>query len=188
MRRWSGWVVAAVAALALALVACGGTDDAHPMAQQPGGTPHPALPAVTFQSAGGGTATLYVEVADTPELEQCGLMHRTSMPEDQAMLFVFLEDSQGAFWNRNTFIPLTLAWIAADGTIVDLTDMAAVSPQDNPQNNTLYTPRAPYRYVIEANQGWFARHGVAIGDHASVADAVAYGSRGAVPICREKGL
>jgi uncharacterized membrane protein (UPF0127 family) len=115
-------------------------------------------------------------------------MHRTSMPDDQAMLFVFTTESTGSFWNRNTFIPLTLAWISADGVIVDLTDLPPVKPTDNPQVNTYIGPRAAYRYVIEANQGWFSRHGIQIGDHVDVAAAVRQGSGDAVPICREKGL
>lgn len=188
--RW--WVVLGTV-LGAALAACSGTGDSARAARPGigGGTPTPPdLPAVTFQTAGGGTATMYVEVADTDELRTCGLMHRLSMPEDQGMLFVFQEDLNGPFWNRNTFIPLTLAWIGADGTVLDLTDMANVNPQDNPQQNTLYSPAAGtiYRYVIEANQGWFARNGVAVGDHARLDDALARGAQGAVPICREKGL
>ena len=147
------------------------------------------LPVIAFTPARGGTPIrLAVEVADTEELRTCGLMHRLSMPADQGMLFVFEGDSAGPFWNRNTFIPLTLAWIAADGTIVDLTDMAPVRPEDNPQINTFYAPRASYRYVIEANQGWFARNGVAVGDRVRLDDALARGSQGGVPICRERGL
>lgn len=201
-------------ALALVLAACSGEGSADetapadltppveravgaPQAQQPQGTPQAArppgtsardLPIAVFETASGGRPVMALEVADTDELRTCGLMHRLSMPADQGMLFVFNRNSAGPFWNRNTFIPLTLAWIAADGTIVDLTEMAPVRPEDNPQVNTFYAPRAAYRYVIEANQGWFARNGVAIGDRVRLDDALARGSQGAVPICRERGL
>ncbi len=158
-------------------------------ASRPAGAPSSAafLPAATFETSAGGRPVMTMEVADTPELQTCGLMHRREMPADQGMLFVFSADSSGPFWNRNTFIPLTLAWIAAGGTIVELTDMAPVRPEDNPQVNTFYGPRAMYRYVIEANQGWFARNGVATGDRVNLGDALAGGSGGAIPICREKG-
>jgi uncharacterized membrane protein (UPF0127 family) len=128
-----------------------------------------------------------VEVADTDELRTCGLMHRLSMPENHGMLFVFQQDSNGPFWNRNTFIPLTLAWITAEGVIANLTDMEPVHPEDRPQRNTLYSPGVTYRYVIEANQGWYARNNVAIGDRVRLDEALAYSTREVVPICREKG-
>ena len=145
------------------------------------------LGQVVFSTADGGTATLLVEVADEEEERACGLMHRTTLPADQGMLFVFEDDDDGPFWNRNTFIPLTLAWIGADGIIFALSDMEPVRPEDHPQINTLYHPRRMYRYVIEANQGWFARNGVAVGDRPDLSDAL---SRRVAPppICRERGL
>ena len=185
--RWRRSPLVLVATLVLALVACS-SDGGARAAQQPEEPQGPNFPVVVFHSAGGHTARMTVEVVDTPELTTCGLMHRLAMAENHGMLFVFAVDSAGPFWNRNTFIPLTLAWIAADGTIVDLTDMAAVSPRDNPQINSNYWPRASYRYVIEANQGWFARNGIAIGDRVDLSEALARGSEGAVPLCRELGL
>jgi uncharacterized membrane protein (UPF0127 family) len=187
MRWWRGVTVLAVSACLLAPAACGGEGDNASTKAKVSGRQESELPTAVFESASGATATMTIEVADTDELRICGLMHRLSMPEDQGMLFVFERDSNGAFWNRNTFIPLTLAWIAADGSIVDLTDMDPVRPEDSPQRNTLYSPRAGYRYVIEANRGWFERKGIAIGDKARLEDALARGSQGAVPICREKG-
>jgi uncharacterized membrane protein (UPF0127 family) len=146
-----------------------------------------ALLVVTYENADGRTFTFDIELADTDELRICGLMHRLSMPENQGMLFVFAQDSNGPFWNRNTFVPLTLAWIDADGVIRNLTDMEAVRPEDRPQLNSFYAPGVTYRYVVEANQGWFANNGVNVGDHARLEEALARGSEGAVPICREKG-
>ena len=175
------WVWLAVLPPLLVLWAC--------VQQPPSEEQAPAtLPAVVFTRADGSTTPLSVEVADTPELATCGLMHRLEMPANQAMLFVFEIDYTGSFWNRNTFIPLTLAWIAANGQIVGFSEMANVSPTDNPQRNTFYTTPAPARYVIEANQGWFAQNGVGVGDYADVSQPLAVGSNGAVPICREKGL
>ena len=178
--------LAALAALLLGVAACtgAGTIRSTPanvrIAQVP-------LGQVVFATAGGGTATLWVEVADEDAERACGLMHRTTLPADQGLLFVYEADTTGPFWNRNTFLPLTLAWLNADGTIVALSDMAPVRPEDDPQINTLYHPSFPYRYVIEANQGWFARHGVAVGDRADLSDALRH-RPAPPPLCRERGL
>lgn len=146
-------------------------------------TPYPdaldALPTVTFGDDG---ARMDVEVVSEGASTSCGLMHRRSMPEDFGMLFIFNRDRSGGFWNCNTFIPLTLAWINADGRIVALTDMDAASPGE-PQNPQTYTPGTSYRYVIEANQGWFARNGVEVGDTVDLSDALAAGQTVDRPIC-----
>jgi uncharacterized protein len=141
------------------------------------------LPIVTFMTATGGNPTMAVEVADTPSVRGCGLGYRSFLPEDQGMLFVGEVDSQGAFWDGNTFIPLTLAWIAADGTILQLTDMPAIPPaRPEQQRNTLYSPAQPYRHVIEANLGWFERHGVTVGDRVDLSAALAIvGTQGERP-------
>lgn len=185
MSRWK-WYVALVAVVVAGLVACTG-DQAR--AGDPTTTPEAASewPKAVFHTKDGRSVEMTVEVADTPELHTCGLMHRLEMAPDHGMLFVFEADSNGAFWNRNTFIPLTLAWIAADGTIVAITDLPNVSPEDNPQRNTLVSPQVYYRHVIEANRDYFANNGIAVGDTVDLAEAIAFGSRGAVPICREKG-
>jgi uncharacterized membrane protein (UPF0127 family) len=132
------------------------------------------LPVVTFHTAGGAAPRMAVEVADTPNVQHCGLGMRDFMPENQGMLFVFDADTTGQFYDGNTFIPLTLAWMAADGTILGLTDMHAIPPAFfNEQHWTLYSPPRPYRYVFEANQGWYDRNGVAVGDRADLSAALA---------------
>jgi uncharacterized membrane protein (UPF0127 family) len=144
------------------------------------------LPVVTLTSGEGVTVVLGVEVADTWELAVCGLMHRPSLPEEQGMLFVI--EGVGGFWNRNTLIPLSVAYLASDGRIVDILDMEATAFPGAPgivQPN----PREPYSFVIEVNRGWFDRHGIAIGDRVDMAEAVARGSSGQPPpLCREHGL
>jgi uncharacterized membrane protein (UPF0127 family) len=128
---------------------------------------------------------LRVEVADSIERVICGLMHRESLPEDRGMLFVY--EGFGGFWNRNTLIPLSVAYLAADGTIVDIIDMEA-TPYPGAPGVTQPNPREPYSFVIEANRGWFGRNGIAIGDIVDVVDAVARGSGDQPPpLCRERG-
>jgi uncharacterized membrane protein (UPF0127 family) len=88
-------------------------------------------------------------------------MHRESMPEDQGMLFVFEGDSQHGFFMRNTLIPLSIAFVKLDGTIVEIEDMA-------PQTEDLHTGPEPYRYTVEANRGWFADNGISAGSRALI--------------------
>ena len=144
-----------------------------------------ALPQVTITS-GNDTIALTVEVADNRNLQRCGLMHRYSMLENQAMLFVFNDESPRSFFNRNTEIPLQLAWIAADGTIIGLTDMVAAD-RSSPDYPVSYGSPGPAQYVIEANAGWFTANGISAGDHVDVAAAVEHGSQGAIPICETLG-
>ncbi len=79
------------------------------------------------------------------------------------MLFVFPNDSRTEFWMRGTTIPLSIAFIQADGRIVDLQDM-------QPLTDDRHAPPSPIRYALEANQGYFAAHGIATGDTVDVAN------------------
>lgn len=109
-----------------------------------------------FTSAG-NEAVLFVEVADSPEERQQGLMHRESLPEDAGMLFVYEEDTGTGFSMRNTTIPLSIAFVTAGGVIVDIQDMEPLSEE-------VHRSPQPYRYAVEANQGWFGDNGVEVGD------------------------
>lgn len=102
-------------------------------------------------------AELRVEVADDGEERALGLMYRDRLPEDQGMLFVYPELDERNFWMKNTRIPLSIAFLADDGTIVHIADM-------QPQSLALTPSTQPVRYALEVNQGWFAQHGVQVGD------------------------
>ncbi|MBK1733590.1 DUF192 domain-containing protein [Thiococcus pfennigii] len=104
-----------------------------------------------------GPHRLTVELALEPADRQIGLMHRPSLPADQGMLFVFPNDGRRCMWMRNTLIPLSVAFIAADGSILNLADMA-------PLNDATHCSRGPIRYALEVNRGWFAERGIAAGD------------------------
>ncbi len=93
-------------------------------------------------------------------------MNRTSLPDDQGMIFIFAQDSLTPFWMKDTLIPLSVAFVGADGTVVDVQEMQALS-EDN------HYPAKPYRYAIEANAGWYAANGIAPGDSADVSAAIA---------------
>ena len=98
-----------------------------------------------------------VEIADTREAQEKGLMGRDSLDEDKGMLFVYDRDSRKSFWMKNTKIPLSLAYIATDGTIREIYDM-------EPLSTKIVDSKYSVRYVLEVNQGAFGRHGIKIGD------------------------
>ncbi len=102
------------------------------------------------------TAGMYMidaQVAATPTQRQIGLMFRENLPQQEGMLFVFEQPAVQCFWMKNTLIPLTAAFVADDGRIVNLADM-------QPQTTDSHCSEAPVRYVLEMNQGWFARKGL----------------------------
>ena len=97
------------------------------------------------------------EIADTQEIQEKGLMWRESMAEDHGMLFVYEKDAKKSFWMKNTKIPLSIAYIGADGTIREIYDM-------EPLSTRIVDSRYSVRYALEVNQGAFERHGIKEGD------------------------
>lgn len=103
-----------------------------------------------------GMHNVHAQVAATPDQRQVGLMYRREMPANEGMLFVFEDRSVQCFWMRNTLLPLTIAFIADDGTIVNLADMKPMSEDSHCSNK-------PVRYALEMNAGWFAKRGIGPG-------------------------
>jgi len=96
------------------------------------------------------------QVAATAEQRAIGLMWRRELAPNEGMLFVFPAPAVQCFWMKNTPVPLTAAFVADDGRIVNLADM-------KPLDETSHCSREPVRYVLEMTQGWFARRGLAPG-------------------------
>ena len=107
-------------------------------------------------SLGIGMHRIDAQLALSSEQRQIGLMWRKAMPAHEGMLFVFEQPSQQCFWMKNTLIPLTAAFVADDGTIVNLVDM-------QPQTLNPHCSAKPVRYVLEMNQGWFAKKNIKAG-------------------------
>ncbi len=107
-----------------------------------------------------GMHLIDAQVAMTPEQRQIGLMFRKDMPQQEGMLFVFEQATQQCFWMKNTPLPLTAAFVADDGTIVNLADM-------KPLATDAHCSARPVRYVLEMNQGWFAKRGIRAGSKLS---------------------
>ena len=101
---------------------------------------------------------LIVEVAATPYARSCGLSHRSSIPEDEGMLFVYPSRRILSFWMKDTEIPLSIAFIDDTGRIVSIQKMAPFQQKER------YLSPHPARYALEVNQGWFEKHGIGIGD------------------------
>jgi uncharacterized membrane protein (UPF0127 family) len=104
-----------------------------------------------------GKQTVMAEVATTPAQRETGLMYRFSLKPDHGMIFVFDREEPQGFWMRNTYIPLSIAFIATDGRIVNILDMA-------PHDETTRWSNGPVRYALEMRKGWFAEHGIQPGD------------------------
>jgi len=101
--------------------------------------------------------TLSVEVASTPKTRETGLMNRFSLQTDHGMLFVFEAPQPMAFWMKNTYIPLSVAFVDVQGRILNIEDM-------RPQDESTHWSKGPALYAIEMRQGWFAAKGIAAGD------------------------
>jgi uncharacterized membrane protein (UPF0127 family) len=97
-----------------------------------------------------GMFQIDAQIAQTPQQRQIGLMFRKEMPTHEGMLFIFDEPQKQCFWMKNTFLPLTAAFVDDDGVIVNTADM-------KPQSTESHCSDKPVRFVLEMNQGWFAK-------------------------------
>ncbi len=140
---------AAFAVLSAALSLCGLPTLAQDAAQK--------LPTVKLNA---GLHVIEAEVARTPEERAIGLMHRKEMPANHGMLFVFEQPATQCFWMKNTLLPLSIAFLADDGTVVNVADM-------KPQSLDSHCSKAPVRLALEMNKGWFERRGIREGSRLS---------------------
>jgi uncharacterized membrane protein (UPF0127 family) len=104
-----------------------------------------------------GRHRITAEVAATPSQRETGLMNRFSLKPDHGMIFVFERADPQAFWMKNTFIPLSIAFIGNDGRILNIDDMA-------PQDERSHWSNGSARYALEMRKGWFAERGIVAGD------------------------
>lgn len=107
-----------------------------------------------------GDVVVQVEIADSSAERAKGLMGRQQLPEDAGMVFLFPADSSTAFWMKDTLIPLSIAFYAADGRILRILDMQPCEADPC----RLYDPEVSYRGALEVNEGAFANWGITEGD------------------------
>ncbi|MCE3272464.1 MAG: hypothetical protein K0S57_2861 [Ramlibacter sp.] len=112
--------------------------------------PQMNLPRVKLTA---GMHAIDAQVAATHQQRMTGLMFRKEMPQNEGMLFVFEAPGQQCFWMKNTLLPLSIAFVADDGTIANIAEM-------KPQSLDSHCSAQPVRYVLEMNTGWFARKGI----------------------------
>jgi uncharacterized protein len=104
-----------------------------------------------------GAEEMVAELALTGVQMQTGMMYRTNLAENAGMLFVFPEPHRASFWMKNCPLPLSAAYIDADGVILEIREM-------QPYNtNSVVAASEQVQYVLETNQGWFGRHHVTTG-------------------------
>jgi uncharacterized membrane protein (UPF0127 family) len=117
--------------------------------------PNDGLPVLTIVNGDGEEHRLRVQIAYTAEERQRGLAYRETLGRDHGMLFVF-EGNMPGFWMKDTWIPLSAAFITGCGEIVALADM-------EPFSFEVHNTTRPYRFGLEANRGWFTDKGIGPG-------------------------
>lgn len=116
-----------------------------PGAKQPSEFPRVKLTAGMF--------VIDAAVAANDADREQGLMYRSQLGPNEGMLFVFGENAVHCFWMKNTLIPLSIAFIRADGTITDIDEMQAETT-----NN--HCPRNNGTFALEMPKGWFTAKGI----------------------------
>ena len=151
--------VLALGALLVAATSALAQSEVPPGLETPAATEPQAsqLPVSTIVNSLGERIPVQVELADTYAERQTGLSGRPTLAEDAGMLFVFDHEQPLSFWMKDTLIPLSIAYISAEGRIVDIQDM-------QPLDETPHPSAEPAQYALEVNQGFFAERGVAVGD------------------------
>jgi uncharacterized membrane protein (UPF0127 family) len=104
-----------------------------------------------------GTHVIRAEVAATPAARRLGLMHRKALCANCGMLFVYETPARDGFWMKNTLLPLSIAFIDADGRIINIAEM-------QPATLELHYPQGDAQYVLEMGGGWFRARGIRPGD------------------------
>lgn len=150
------WILASAAGLV------GGSDD--PVLADPTATtaaPGTAAGTVDYrlEPADGDPVTVRLEVAADPASRARGLMEREQVPPGTGMVFLYPDDVAEAFWMKNTLVPLSIAFVAADGRVVSVAEMTPCKADPCPS----YAPAGPYRYAVELAAGSFGAAGVGPG-------------------------
>ena len=118
--------------------------------------PKKAQPSVFVTLLSNGI-NIVAEVANSPETRSRGLMCRLNLKDDSGMLFVFSESQERSFWMKETYIPLSIAYLNELGVILNIENMS-------PHNLSSVQSSGPTMYALEMNEGWFEKNGIGVGD------------------------
>ncbi len=113
-----------------------------------------------------GSAELWVEVAATGEARRRGLMQREELPSDRGMIFLYSEPEFRSFWMKDTWIPLDLAYLRTDGTIIEI---LRLEPDGG---DVSHASSEPAHWVLEVNAGWCAANGVEVGQRLRLPESI----------------
>lgn len=113
-----------------------------------------SLPVIELNA---GIHRIEAEVAASNAQRMRGLMERTTLPPQRGMLFVFDQEARHCMWMKNTYLPLSVAFLDAAGRILNIEEM-------QPQTEDNHCAARPARFALEMNAGWFARRGIRAGD------------------------
>ncbi|MFA6508718.1 MAG: DUF192 domain-containing protein [Treponemataceae bacterium] len=116
---------------------------------------------LSIAKADGSTAVVHAEIASNDEDRTRGLMFRKVLSDGDGMLFVFESDRELSFWMKNTYVPLSIAFIASDGRIIEIRDM-------DPLSLAPINSERSVRFALEVPRGWFSRVFVTVGDRISL--------------------
>lgn len=116
----------------------------------------PAQTGLPMVELSAGMYRIEAEVAHTPQSRQIGLMNRRILPAQRGMVFIFPQAARHCMWMKNTYIPLSVAFIGQDGRILNIADMTPHSEQSHCAIDAA-------RYALEMNRGWFADKGLGAG-------------------------
>lgn len=117
------------------------------------------LRELVIEASSGEEVRVRAEIADEADEQARGLMNRKRLGEERGMLFVYTEEREMSFWMKDTFIPLSIAYIDSEGRIVDIQDMKPLD--DKPPS---YVSAKPAQYALEVNKGFFDERGVKVRD------------------------
>jgi len=146
----------AILLLPALLIGCKKAEPAAPASDQPI-MPTQAQPMLPTMKIYLGAETLDAELATTPQEETTGLMFRTNITDQTAMLFVFPQPYQASFWMKNCPISISAAYIDPSGVIEEIHHL------EKNDTNAVVAASANIQYVLEVNDGWFARHNINTG-------------------------
>jgi uncharacterized protein len=111
--------------------------------------PQPKLKTIELTA---GMHVIHTELAVTANEQMTGMMYRRGMGANEGMLFVYPDSGVRCFWMRNTLVPLTIAFLSGDGTVINFADM-------KPLDESSHCSDKPAQYALEVPQGWFAKRG-----------------------------
>lgn len=153
----SGLRAGALCLACLGVLACRTTSssEAQPDTSTVSAAAAPEAPArVVLTPAGRDAVTVQVEVVQTPESRQRGLMYRKQLAQDAGMLFIFEGSEQHTFWMHNTLLPLDMIFITSDWTVLGVVENAT------PLTDSPRSVPGVSQYVLEVNAGFSRRHGL----------------------------